>query len=63
MVSTVGAHALAGFLSETLPDELLSPITSLYYAPIVEVAVGFDPVSYTHLPSIEDYFLIISQES
>lgn len=42
VVSTVGAHALASFLGETLPDELLSPITSLYYAPIVEVAVGFD---------------------
>lgn len=42
VVSTVGAHTLASFLGETLPDELLSPITSLYYAPIVEVAVGFD---------------------
>lgn len=42
VVSTVGAHALSSFLGETVPRELLTPISNLYYAPVIEVAVGFD---------------------
>ena len=59
VISRVGAHALSDFLGKTLPSELLSPISSLYYAPIVEVTIGFDHPVTTHrgfgalIPAIE----------
>ncbi len=49
VVSTVPSYALSSFLSSLVGDELVQPLTRLHYAPVIEIAVGFDkPITRYH---------------